>query len=96
MRERRRAPRVRQNDEALILAASTELVCRVVSRSRTGLCLDVGGIIGIPDHFSVEILRTGEVLRLRVRWRGDGQIGARLVPEARVTTKASAAWISMR
>lgn len=95
MRERRRAPRVRRNDEALILAASTELICQVVSRSRTRLCLAVGGIIGIPDQFSIEIRRTGEVLRLQVCWREDGQLGARFKAEEPAPAGAGVAWLPM-
>ena len=96
MRERRKAIRVRANDEALILAAGTALVCRVVSRSKTGLSLDVDRIVGIPDRFSVEILRTGELLRLQVRWRAEGKIGAQFFPEMSAARNTSAEWRTMR
>lgn len=96
MRERRRSPRVQVDDEAVILAAGSAIVCRVVSRSRTGLSLDVDDIVGIPDRFSVEILRTGEVLRLAVRWRAEGRIGARLVPANAHMSAGRAEWRPMQ
>jgi hypothetical protein len=82
MLERRDSPRVRADDEGLILVAGRQpMACRLANRSGSGVWLWVPAGNDVPDSFRVKLPATGEAMHLDVVWRRPTEIAARIAFE---------------
>lgn len=79
MDDRRSAARNVSKDFGMItLPSGAGFPCRIEDRSETGLQIAVHSTLPIPDAFEVQLLASGERMRVRVAWRRLSALGVKV------------------
>ena len=76
--DRRKAARSKVLDAALIRFGDVSVSCAFRDLSNSGAALDIGKQAGIPDQFTLIVLR-GKIYSCTVIWRKGSRIGVSFI-----------------